>query len=238
MRFTFEFRSLATLCCLSFFLLVALGFWQIQRAEEKRAQLAQWQQRMALLPVSPPALEREGKDVHHRAVQLQGRYDARHVWYLDNRHYRGRVGFEVIQLFALSGGGHVLVNRGWRAARPDRRLFSVETPAGELNLTGRAYRPPKGAFVLREDAYLDTWPHYIQSVNVADMARALGISAMYSFLVRLDAGQAGVRPAHWPLTAVQPARHLGYAATWFALAAVLLLIVLVHFSREKNRASA
>ena len=93
---------------------IALGNWQSGRAAEKRALAA------AQAPVT-----------------LRGSFDARYTVFADNKLYRGRPGYHVVQPLRLAEGKHVLVNRGWVAAGASRaQLPEVRTPAGEVELTG------------------------------------------------------------------------------------------------------
>ena len=96
---------------------IALGNWQSGRAEHKRA---------------AAAVER---------VVVKGRFVAEHTLLIDNRLRNGRPGYEVITPLALEGGGHVLVNRGWIAAGPNRDTPpKVDTPAGAIALEGVAVK--------------------------------------------------------------------------------------------------
>ena len=106
---------------------IALGNWQSERAAQKRA---------------------AGTSIEQ--VALRGEFDPKYTVYLDNKVYRGRPGYHVVQPLRLAGGKHVLVNRGWIASGPSRdRLPEIRTPAGEIALSGvrlqrfpLAYAPP------------------------------------------------------------------------------------------------
>src|SRR5262245_45833771 len=92
---------------------IALGNWQSGRADEKRAAAAGVQR-----------------------TELKGSFHGFSV-FLDNKTYRGRAGYQVVQALRASDGKNVLVNRGWIAAGPRRdQLPQVTTPPGEVALEG------------------------------------------------------------------------------------------------------
>jgi surfeit locus 1 family protein len=105
----------SVLVLLLFPCLIALGFWQLVRAEEKSELLAAHQAQQLAAPISIDELERQPNPAYQR-VQLQGFFDARHTLLLDNRTRDGKVGVEVLQPFYDQASGlWLLLNRGWLA---------------------------------------------------------------------------------------------------------------------------
>lgn len=201
-------------------LLLGLGFWQLQRAEEKRALLAEQAARRAAPVVGLiglAALDEPG----FRRVRLVGEFDAAHSLLLDNRLRGGRVGVELLQPFLDRPSGRwVLVNRGWlpwpqRATPP-----AFDTPVGELSLEASVYRPPGSAFLLGDGAPGEGWPRLVNAVDAPALWRELDRDGLAAEL-RLEPGPASY-VGDWPLVASGPEKHTGYAVQWFALAATLL----------------
>ena len=96
----------------------ALGFWQLDRAGQKRALQAQIEQRGQLAPWSTPELLQAADPLAglHRPVQLSGRWVQGASLFLDNRQMNARVGFFVITPLRLAGSDRaILVQRGWVA---------------------------------------------------------------------------------------------------------------------------
>jgi len=208
--------------------LLALGSWQLQRADEKRSLQETLRARAAAPPVDIRRLDAAAgaaADWHGLRVVLRGRYDNERVWYLDNRMYRRRVGFEAITPFRLAGGMNVLVNRGWRAGDPARRRLPGlgEAPAELLQLQGSIHQPRKKMLLLAPEPQTRAWPRLIQRVDMERMRTEAG-GEVFPYLVRLDPDQPGVRPADWKMVRIDDRRHRGYALTWFSLATLLLLL--------------
>jgi cytochrome oxidase assembly protein ShyY1 len=201
-------------------LLCGLGGWQLQRAAQKRALLAQAASAAAAAPLAVGELARLDAPAFRR-VRLQGRFDAAHSLLLDNRLRGGRPGVELLQPFLDRPSGRwLLVNRGW-LPWPDRRTPpAFATPAGELSLLASVYRAPGTAFLLGRAAPSADWPRLVVAADAAALWRELARTGL-NVELRLAPGPASY-VGDWPLASVGPERHLGYAVQWFALATTLL----------------
>ena len=108
-----------TFFSLFFFLsFIKLGFWQLDRKDEKitlimkKAELSESQ---GILPSNIGSDTESGTP-----VLLKGAFDKKVILLLDNKILDGVVGFEVLQLFRDSSGLNFLVNRGFVPAARTR----------------------------------------------------------------------------------------------------------------------
>ena len=93
---------------------VALGLWQLRRAEQKLALAAQIARQGELAPLSNGALRAEPASLWHRRALVRGSWVPGATVFLDNRQMAGRPGFFVLTPLRLQGSGDVLlVQRGW-----------------------------------------------------------------------------------------------------------------------------
>ena len=241
LRLNPEWRiTLATLLLLPGF--VALGGWQLQRAEEKAQLEREFEARRLRPPATLEALRPwNPEDLAYRPVQLRGEFLEGRDFLLDNRIQGGRFGNEVLGVMQLVGSETlVLVNRGWVPADPARRTLP-EVPAltGAVSVRGHVYVPPGEPYLLQEQALAPGWPKRIQAVQVESLRPALlpddGPAArpgtvLFPYSVRLDAGQPGALALNWQIVNVSPAKHRAYAVQWFAMAAALAVIYLFRSS--------
>jgi surfeit locus 1 family protein len=222
----------AALCAV----LLSLGFWQLERADQKAALHEVFLERSSAPPVDlgdSAAAATDAEGMIWRRARLHGRYDPDVIYLLDNQVHAGQAGYLVYTSFLLDGADRrVLVSRGWIAAGPDRTHAPVvQTPSGALVLEGLA-KPPPRTLVLGETPPEVLTPGALRVQQID--TQAIGAAQHWQLLpyeVRLDAPEPGfVRD--WSAPGSGRERHLGYAFQWFALAAVLLgAWLLVNFRR-------
>jgi len=216
-------------------LTVALGFWQLGRADTKQA----LQSRIDTFARQPPlVIGATGlviEDILLKRVEVRGHFEPRHVVFIDNRVHKHQPGYEVMTPLRISGTDQfILVNRGWIAAGAERnRAPSVKTPDGEVVVRGTA-TPFSTRFIelsnkvaegniwqnmvlerYRQATKLDVQPIIVQQTDA--------IAAIDDGLVR-----------DWPPVDLKRNTHLAYAVQWFALAAVIFIYYVVINVRKKS----
>lgn len=209
----------------AFFLpiLVILGFWQLDRAEEKRQMQARMDQSRSAVAVSLGELQGT-ENVAWRPLQMQGIFDPELIWLLDNRTRDGQAGLEVLQVFIDSDSSQrLVVNRGW-LPWPDRRdVPVVSTPRGTQRLDGEALPPTEAGFTLGETHVQPGWPKLITRVDLDAMTQANGESLL-PWMARLRTGSDAALTLDWPALPTTSSKHTAYAVQWFALALALLAL--------------
>ena len=195
LRFDFEWRTTA-LVLLLLPALLALGFWQLDRAEEKAAISSRNAERAAagslrlsqIDDLSPEALA-------YRRVEVTGRFLPEPVILLDNQIRDGRYGHDVVGVFIDEASGlAALLNRGWIPGDPSRRsLPDVETPDEQLTLTASVYVPPGEPYLLERDNFATlSSPVLVQLVNSHELREAVASTTGYTLFPREQIGRAHV----------------------------------------------
>ena len=230
MRLRYRFRphwvpTVATLLLLPAF--VALGQWQLGRADEKRTLQAEYDRRAHQPPIALDGQLRRGEDLRFYRVVAEGVYEAERQILLDNRVHAGSVGYYVVTPLRLRDSDtRVLVNRGWVPLGRDRaHLPAVPPPAGEQRVTGIATVPLERRFSLGDGAqgpgWQTVWPYL-------DLARYREATAqpLQPVVILLDPQSAGGYVRQWARLDAGIATHQGYAFQWFALALALVALYL------------
>jgi cytochrome oxidase assembly protein ShyY1 len=235
LHFDFEWR-LALFTALLVPLMVGLGFWQLQRGDDKAALSAAFETREQQQPALLATLWDAPTDaLSYAPVRLLGRFMPDAYFLRDNQVRSGVFGYEVLSVLQLADeAGGVLVNRGWIAGNPDRiempQVPKIDEP---IEIVGHVYVAPGKPFLLAEQQFSDTWPKLIQAVEMDKMIpeiAALGINRVFPYPVRINAGEPGALAADWQVVNMSPVKHQGYAVQWFAMAAVLFLFYLFRSS--------
>ena len=209
-------------------LLLGLGVWQLDRAQEKAALETSWEARQSQPPSPLDSLWGKAPEtLAYLPVILSGVFLKDQYFLLDNRIYGGTFGYEVLGVIRLTNTGElVLVNRGWVAGDPARlEMPSVLPVDGSVELAGHIYVPPGEPYLLAEQQLDGDWPKLLQAVEmekIVPQVEALGEGRVFPYSLRVNAGEPGALSIDWQVINVSPDKHRAYAAQWFTMALVLL----------------
>lgn len=218
-------------------LLLNLGFWQLNRADEKRAFLEQRDQMMRAEPLKLSAATADNPEsLRYRKVTVTGHYDTEKLFLLDNQIFKGKAGYFVLTPFIIAEGKKaVLINRGWLVANPDRHILpdvSIKKPEG-LSISGRINNFPSVGIKLAGGGIpTNTKPAVVQVVDSQVLAKKLGYP-LFSFQVELGSDMADGYTRQWQTTTLMPPQqHFGYALQWFGLAMTLTILFFWYSSKK------
>lgn len=236
MRLPF-WASICTLCAVV--ILCSLGSWQLYRLDWKQGILAKLEAEYAKDALQVPL---EGEDFKESAQSTDeivlkrgyiiGRYLNDKAVKISPKIFDQKIGEHLVTPFELEKGqGIVLVNRGWIPKERDMpkgkdireidqqvKLVGMVRPAPLANMFTPINKPQK-----------EQW--YI--VNIADISKARDLTDVFPRMFYLE--EAENKDHFYPLVeASRPEianNHAQYAAFWFSMAVVLLLVFVVRFSR-------
>ena len=226
--------AMTVLTLLAVLLFLRLGFWQIARADEKKQMIAALQVFSQQAPTPWSAGDPLPKQ--YQPIKLQGHL-LPNTLLLDNQQHLHQFGYDVVSALVLSNGRIVLIDRGWVPADPSRRVLPVvDTPKGDMQWVGRAYYPSEKNWLLgpafeKKSAHLVV----IELLDTALISQFLHKS-VYPFIIRLNEQAEHGYLRDWPVVAMSPERHYGYALQWFAMALVILIIyIALNFNKTTSK---
>ena len=233
--------SLVTLVLLP--VLISLGFWQLNRAEQKFAGRDVREQRAALAPKALRATDVDPQAMVARQVEARGRFDLRHQFLLQNQRYRERPGYQVYTPLRLDQDTGVLVDRGWVAAHfgRDQPEPDLRGAGDEISVVAVVDNPPSIGLKLGEPgAGSRDWPRQVQYIDFAWAERQLGYRLLPYVLLPSQLPEQNLVQNHQPERigerGMPPEKHVSYAVQWFALALGLVVIYfVVNLSRIGGR---
>ncbi|WP_339856836.1 SURF1 family protein [Pseudohongiella acticola] len=228
-RLTVQVDAFIVLCIfLSCGMFISLGFWQLDRAAEKRALAAAYQSAAQADPV--PFAELPQTDVSNNLrVALQGRFRSEISFLVLYQFFQGRPGYELVTPFRpATGGDLVLISRGWIAPGNDGGPPTVPAVEGETSVLARLHLPE--TTVPAGEVTDNSWPVRLPRLNIEQTRQLLG-EPVYPYVLRLEAGQPGVLGRHWSQPDFSTRSHYAYTAQWFGLA---LLVLLASFAYASN----
>ncbi len=205
---------------------VGLGVWQVQRMVWKDAELARLEAHIAGDPVALPDTPDPEED-RYLPVTLDGAIGEGELHVLVSSRDYG-AGFRIIAPFTTGEGRRIMVDRGYvpTAMKDAARATSA------MRVTGNLHWPDeRDAYTPEDDPEGNWW--YARDVD--KMARALGTEPV------LVIARAPTDPQVLPMPVSAeaiPNDHLGYAVTWFLLAASWVVMTVFALWRIRRRAKA
>jgi surfeit locus 1 family protein len=226
-------------------ILISLGLWQVERLRWKEALIARVSERIDLAPIPAPKPGAwsglDHTDLEYRPVSVTGRflhqYEA-HVFTTLNapRGSFGGMGYLVMTPLATDDGWFVYVNRGFV---PDDRKDGATRSAGQtaalVTVSGLFRAPRVGSWLSADDSASDNiW--FSRDPNLFAKWRGPESEKVAPYIIdaHFDPDLEGGQPQGGETFMAFSNNHLGYAITWFGLAAGLVGVFVV-FARGRLR---
>ena len=230
------------LALLAMALFCSLGVWQLDRARQKEAMLAESR---SILAVRKPLPLRAAADPARKAAydwaQGEGRFTEAPAVLLDNQTREGRSGVRIYRVFqpASAAAPPLLVELGWLPLPGNRALPKIESFSGTLHVAGLLAPPPSAGLGNAIASPQADGNLLATSLDHAVLSDALGLPTLAPRVLRLDpALKIGyLRDLDILPNTLPPERHLGYAVQWFGLALTVLVTALVLTLRKRRRRS-
>jgi len=216
-------------------LLVSLGFWQLDRSEQKQ------------VFVNKQLLSADKEDLkltdtidlnksRYRTTEITGYFESSKQFLIDNQIVNGRAGYFVMTPFkVLELDRSVLVNRGWVRLNKDRRVLpEIAIEEKKRKIIGRInHFPAVGIRLEGAEIPTESWPSVVQVVDIKVLSEKLGYS-LFPFQIELDKTMSDGYSRDWKnKTIMPPEKHVAYAVQWFGLA-ITLTVLFFGFSRKSK----
>lgn len=221
-------RYLTVLVLLITIGLVRLGFWQLERHEQRVSYNTMLSERMALPPLAVEELLALPEDQREfRNVIVTGTYlpDQQILW--RNREYQGVTGFHVLTPLERADGSRILVNRGWISYQNGltdwQSVYAPPTTPQTIIGSWRISQLNTGQ--ANETPVKDGWRERWFLIDIPQIAQIMATPLVDGFVDVQPDGQP--TPRNQPIPAVvgvlSNGNHLSYAVQWFGFAIILVV---------------
>jgi surfeit locus 1 family protein len=219
---------------------ISLGFWQLDRAGQKRALHADYLERQASEVINlnhEKTIRNNMDDMLWRKIKAEGAFDETVQILLDNQVMNNQAGYFVYTPFQLINENiWFLVNRGWVATGNDRNLLpELRKTNVQVTITGSANNVLSSGISLGNaiDEQLTPGIYRLRSINIAHISDLVGKKLM-PYVLNLDSESQHGYMRQWRMPGSGETVNLGYAFQWFAFAATLLIIYVVVNTKTKD----
>ena len=224
-----------------FLLLVKLGLWQLQRAEQKQQRLNQINRG-----------EQSGEQDLHSYLKLteeqqtgsQLRLEvavAEQRFWLDNRFWQGKAGYQLlVPVRPVNQSRYWLLNLGWFARPQDYAQWPEPPSLPETLWISVVSVPIEAGLLLDARHYHQQHPQHqqqfrVQTLDVSRLKVLSGLTlASQQWLLQANPQQPSVASGklEWQWVSMPPQRHRAYAVQWFGLAAAELSVATLYYLHQ------
>jgi surfeit locus 1 family protein len=212
--------------------MVRLGFWQLDRLEQRRAYNAQVRLGMSLAPLDlNTGIPRDLPAMEYRTVSVTGRYDFSQQVLLRNQALDGQAGYHVLTPLVITGAGKaILVDRGFILLKdntPEALARYDQLEPGEVTVTGQLRRsqpePRVGGVpdptLSPNETRLSAW----NFINLERIRLQISPELLDVYLLAAPDPALELSPVRIiPEVDLSEGSHAGYAGQWFTFAGLLL----------------
>lgn len=218
---------------------VNLGYWQLDRLEQRRER-----NEAVAVHENAPVLEWSevfGPEITEadqwQRVRVSGVFDGEHQFVVRYRSNNGQSGYEILTPLRTEDGRHLLVNRGFGVRPSDQDFPTTAPPAptGQVTIVGHVRRNERGP----ENAAVPV-NGLVRLINSDAIAQALPYPLVNGYVGVLEL----TPPSGGDLVPVMPpelteGNHLSYAVQWFMFSAMAAvgLVVLIRSDIRARRAT-
>jgi len=223
--------------------LASLGFWQLDRADQKREIDNGVKDAQAKSPLNLNQFKGNyfSKEIY-RTASITGQYDNQHQFLLDNRTHQGKAGYHVLTPFLIDGTNKtIIINRGWIGYQGTRdNIPDISIDENTRNIMG-VMKQQGRAIVLNDGS--DTNIGYekqqqlrnsklIQSVQLPVLAKQLD-SDLLPIIIELEKTDKTGFIREWQPYYGSIDKHHAYALQWFAMAGILFMLFIKLNTKRK-----
>ena len=221
MSFRFLVPSILILATMAF--LVSLGFWQLDRADQKRTIEASIQKANTGV-VELIINQNELLNKEYYEVRLQGSYISDKQFIYDNQIVDQASGYYVLTPFVLTGQSNaIMINRGfipWNGRRDQLADIAVGSASREIKV--QVSKPIK-RIELKTSDINNQFPVLIQAIDF-DVIEEISSTSFVDVIGLLDPSSVDGFVRKWEPYTGSIEKHIGYAIQWFLMALVLGII--------------
>ena len=225
--------------------MVRLGFWQLDRLDQKRERNARFVERSEQ-PVADvrelgPASDYESFDaasaLEYRTASATGRYLADEEVIVRSRTYDTAPGSWVLTPLQLDDGSIVIVNRGWipNAGQYDAVPEAYAAPSGEVTATGLVRTTEERGSIGPKDPATGELTS-LARVDVGRLEQQIDgdVLPFYLQLATQDPALGEGDPIPVDPPALDEGPHLSYAIQWFTFTGLTAIVYVLILRKKRN----
>ena len=208
---------------------IGLGFWQIQRAEEKNIIIANYDELLSRPSIN---LEQSKTYKNWQPIKMSGSFKDL-VIYEDNAILKGKAGFKIYHLFEVDDGSLIFVHRGFVPRNMIKNdLPSIIVPKDKRELEGTVLKKENNSFVKNIEESDNRIIQEFNSRYISDKFNLKKDIYLHNFLFNLGVRQEEKLDLIEKPVNMSASKHIGYAIQWFGLCTALIILTVYAYRRK------
>ena len=214
-----------------FSFLLSLGFWQLNRLDQKTNLINCLDKRLNSAPVSIFTVLNSSNYFadtwNWKSVKLVGVWDYKNNnIFLESRTLKGQSGVNIITPFFLINNLTILINRGWFRFK-DNYIVNFNLSELPVVLTGvLRIKEYKSLFSPKNNVNKNEW----HILNIKQFSKYFGINFCLPFFIVSSKKSTNIELVS--LIPDLPNNHFSYAITWFSLSVVVFFMYLFYLRQR------
>ena len=209
---------------------IILGFWQIDRGQEKLAIYNAFTDKLKSTPIDYKRFK--NRPEQFTQTYVKGNYLPNMQFLLDNKVFKKVAGYEVITPLIVNGK-IILINRGWvnsnnRQSLPDISIENTDEP-----ITGYVYYYNSNFYDLADDNYVSSWPLLIQNIEIQKISKLLNMD-VEPYVVIMNEKQENSYEIQNIQKDNPQLKHYMYAGQWFLFSIIGFIFMIILMRKEKH----
>ncbi|MCY4369804.1 MAG: SURF1 family protein [bacterium] len=209
-----------------------LGFWQLDRLEERRSANTVIRSRLGAEPVPmqllldalqpQEGLEVDPADYEYTRVRTAGVLTDEGRVLVRSHVVDGQAGVHVVFPLDLGEGNGVLVNVGWFPIGVDPApAAELYGPDGRIELLGFLRADQQRPALGRREP--EGWLETVARIDVGRIQQQVGVELLPFWIQLIEPNDPGRLPVPLPAPELDERSHLSYAVQWFSFGLIALL---------------
>lgn len=230
------------LVILGVFVLIRLGFWQLDRLEQRREFNDHYLTQISAKPIDlnlqpiPTGLQ----DMEYREIYVSGYYDFENEIYLQNQAYQNEPGYRVVTSLRIDNSElAVFIERGWVSFTDIENINELNEKYSQKQTIHGIIRNPESNDKLTEaTTSSDNKSNFYLYVDINSLQTITDYHLLPIYIQQKGEGDFGKPIPQIEEIEISEGPHFGYAIQWFFFAGLLGLGYPFFVSKqlnEKNR---
>jgi len=213
------------LVILGVFVLIRLGFWQLDRLDQRRKFNDHYLKQISLKPIdlNVKPIPKSLADMEYREISVSGYYDFENEIYLQNQANQNEPGYRVVTPLLIDNSeSAVFIERGWISFTDFENMEEInEKYDQKQSISGIIRNPESNDKILESETSTDNQQNFYLYVDINSLQTKTDYELLPIYIQQKGENEYGKPIPQIAEIEISEGPHFGYAIQWFFFASLL-----------------